>query len=183
MAAFDTGGAVRNEHHCELDLVECRARKLTAPPVSSIVKSPNVGPNGDFLIGVTVISKRNIWTTGAYNDSNNILHTLIEHWDGTNWSVVPSPNVGSNPSALINAAAGSANDIWAGAEYDLASGLRQTLIEHWNGRNWSIVSTPNVGSDDNWFQWVAADSAEDVWAVGAYVNSANLQKTLIEHCC
>ena len=61
------------------------------------------------------------------------------------WSVVPSPN-GSSTSNLSAVAAVSANDIWAvGSSGNQMSGA-QTLIEHWNGLSWSVVTSPNPGS-------------------------------------
>ena len=148
----------------------------------SVVPSPNVGTNLNSLNGVTVVSANNVWAVGDYNDSNNILHTLTEHWNGTRWSVVNSPNVGSNGSLLGTASAISANNIWTVGFYVLANGNTQTLIEHWNGSQWSVVPSPNAGGNDS-LGTIAADSAGDVWAVGIYFNAANLQKTLIEHCC
>ena len=148
----------------------------------SIVPSPNVGTNGNILIGVTVVSERNIWATGFAINSNNIQQTLIEHWNGTRWSVVSSPNVGSNGSGLTTVSAISANDIWTVGGFFLANGNTQTLIEHWNGSQWSVVPSPNVGGN-GFFGASAAVSANDVWAVGAFINATNLSRTLIEHCC
>ena len=78
----------------------------------------------------------------------------------------------------------SASDIWTVGDIFPASGIVQPLMEHWNGSQWSVVQTPNIGSGGHFFQYVAADSANDLWAVGAYINNAKgQQNTLIEHCC
>ena len=43
----------------------------------------------------------------------------------------------------------------------------QMLTEHWNGSNWSIVSSPSPGTyNGNELYGVAAISTNDVWAVG-----------------
>jgi hypothetical protein len=125
---------------------------------------------------------------GFANNSNNIMRTLIEHWNGQNWKVVPSPNVGSQATILNNiiteVVAITASDIWTSGDYVLASGNSQTLLEHWNGSKWSVVPTPNIGSHDDYFQGMAADSANDLWAVGADNDPVHHQQlTLIEHCC
>ena len=148
----------------------------------SIVPSPNVGSNGNVLIGVTVLSERNIWATGFAINSNNIQQTLIEHWNGTRWSVVASPNVGSNGSGLTTVSAISAIDIWTVGAYVLANGNTQNLVEHWNGTRWSVVPSPNVGGND-FLGASAAVSANDVWAVGTFTASTGFLQTLIEHCC
>jgi hypothetical protein len=46
-------------------------------------------------------------------------------------------------------------------------------------KTWKVVSSPNVGISDQ-LNGVAAISTTDVWAVGEYNNSSNVQQTLIE---
>ena len=80
----------------------------------------------------------------------------------------------------------SANDVWAVGVYSIydknsfgGSSLlpSRTLVEHWNGKSWSVAPSPSLGTNDNNFYGVAAVSANDVWAVGYYGTS----QTLIEH--
>ena len=145
-----------------------------------MVPSPNVGTHDNFLIGVTTVLANDVWTVGAYNDSHNIMNTLIEHWNGSHWSIVPSPNVGTHGSLIDTVAVISTNDIWTVGFYVNS----QNLVEHWNGSQWSVVQTPNIGSHDDYFQGMAADSANDLWAVGADNDPVHHQQlTLIEHCC
>jgi hypothetical protein len=56
---------------------------------------------------------------------------LVEHWDGTSWSVVSSPDPHIN-RALEGIAAISTSDIWAAGSAG---------IENWNGTSWSLVSS------------------------------------------
>jgi hypothetical protein len=64
---------------------------------------------------------------------------VIEHWDGTSWSVVPSPNPFPNVNNSLDAvAAASANDIFAFGNSPLGP-----FSEHWNGTQWSIINTPS----------------------------------------
>lgn len=154
----------------------------------SIVPTPNVGTHDNVLIGVSAVSENDVWTVGFANDSNNIMRTLIEHWNGQNWKVVPSPNVGSQTTILNNiiteVVAITASDIWTSGDYVLGNGNSQTLLEHWNGSKWSVVPTPNIESHDDYFQGMAAGSANDLWAVGADNDPVHHQQlTLIEHCC
>ncbi|SRR6266700_4178832 len=148
--------------------------------VWSSVPSPNVGTSTNFLNGVAAISIQNVWSVGAYGNGHGGL-TLVEHWNGTQWNVVASPNVnGSSSEELLGGAAIGANNIWAVGDYYTLSNTQQTLIEYWNGKNWSIVSSPNVASLFNVLTAISAISAKDIWAVG---NSSGLQgyQTLIEH--
>ena len=41
-----------------------------------------------------------------------------------------------------------------------------TLIEHWNGISWSIVTSPNNGTSGLQLNGVTCASASDCWAVG-----------------
>ncbi len=60
----------------------------------------------------------------------------------------------------------SAKDVWATGYY-FASGSYRTLAEHWNGKKWKVVPTPNTaGSTSNYLFGVSAVSADDVWASG-----------------
>lgn len=142
----------------------------------SIVPSPSPGSIGNRLNGVAVVSADDVWAVGASSNTGGPLQTLVEHWNGTQWSVVPSPNV-NNGRALYGVAAVSANDVWAVG----VSGNGQTLTIHWNGVAWSVVSSPNPAGV-GWFNGVAALSANDVWAVGqSYESSSNIYRTLVEH--
>jgi hypothetical protein len=70
---------------------------------------------------------------------------MIEHWDGTSWSVVPSPNPDTRGTSLLSGvAAVSVKDIYAVGE--AADGA---VLEHWNGQKWSLVTHPSgVGGLD-----------------------------------
>src|SRR2546429_603851 len=51
--------------------------------------------------------------------------------------------------------------------YTLSGGTRQSNDSGQCGSSWSIVSSPNQGSDDsNYLQGVKAFSSNDAWAVG-----------------
>src|SRR6185312_8595690 len=109
----------------------------------SIVKSPNVPPtSNDDLYGVAAISANDVWAVGEYIQGSTG-YTLIEQWNGTNWSIVSSPNLGTS-DGLDSVAAISANDIWAVGTSGASQNI-QTLIEHWNGSKWSTVASPHPG--------------------------------------
>src|SRR6266851_2917489 len=66
--------------------------------------------------------------------------TLIEHWNGKQWSIVPSPNVSGSTSDILNGVEEvSARNIWAVGVFFTRSAGGLPLIEHWNGVQWSIV--------------------------------------------
>lgn len=151
----------------------------------SIVASPNPSTYLSSLDGVAAISANNVWAVGYYfTSSSSSPQTLIEHWDGTSWSIVSSPNAGIYNILLGVARVPGTTQLWAVGEYynSLTNNVQQTLVEQWNGSNWSVVSSPNVGLYGNILSGVTAVSASDGWAVGSYYNSSSSSpQTLIEH--
>jgi hypothetical protein len=142
----------------------------------SIIPSPNVTGNSNVLEAISVVSANNIWAVGFSTDSNFINNTLTLHWDGTSWSIVPSPSLDSDILFAVDALA--SNDVWAGGRTKPGGyGEDRTLTMHWDGSNWSIVPSPNDSSNDNDLFGVAAVASNDVWAVG---NAGSL-KTLAIH--
>src|SRR5205823_6176384 len=108
------------------------------------------------------VSANNVWAVGHSN--NRVVDApLIEHWDGTQWSIVPSPNAGL--SSTLNAiGAVSAGDIWAAGDYWSGTGIPvRSLLLHWNGSTWGIIAAPNAGTGDNDPTGLAAMAADDVW--------------------
>jgi hypothetical protein len=122
---------------------------------------------------VTALSPTNAWAVGTVSVfANHRQHTkpAIEHWDGTTWSIVSSPNPNPAPTkdtALYGIAAISANDIWAvgAGNFSTTSGTA-TLIEHWDGTSWTIISSPDPGTASNALFAVTALSDGTVVAVG-----------------
>lgn len=106
---------------------------------------------------------------------NATTYTLVEHWNGTNWQVIHSPNPVSAFVFLIGVTAVSAQDVWAVGDYLDNTTIWSTLIEHWDGTSWQIVASPNVqpGKFDNFLHSVTAISAQDGWAVGEDSPSIN----------
>jgi hypothetical protein len=130
-----------------------------------VITSPNGTKQVNELHGVSAVSDNDIWAVGAsYNTERTLAASLIEHWDGTQWTVVPSPNPSSTVNVLNAVAAVSANDVWA---VGIApTGSNPILIVHWNGTAWSVVPNPNSPMPLNNLAALAVISANDVWAVG-----------------
>lgn len=147
----------------------------------SIVASPSPGSNFDDLSSVAAISTKNVWAVGLLVNSSSVEQTLVEHWNGTAWSVIPSPNVASSSSTLFGVSAISASNIWA-VGFSFSSGNPQkTLVEHWNGSKWKIVARPSPGTAGNNLSSVVALNTNNVWAVGSTNNTGGYSQTLIEH--
>ena len=138
------------------------------------------------LNGVIALASNDVFAVGYQPASNGAVLTLIEHWDGTKWSLQssPSPTTGNVLSAVT---ANSGTDVWAvGTQTDIATTSIQTLVEHFDGTSWKTVSSPNPLPksllNQNVLTSVQASSATDVTAVG-FLNDAVNQRvlTLVEH--
>jgi hypothetical protein len=104
-----------------------------------------------------------------------VFQALTEHWDGTAWSIVPSPSGTGSSAELDSTAAVTGSDVWAAG----GSGSG-TLIEQWNGTNWAVVTSPSPSTVSNNLAGIAVVAANDIWAVGSSLTSSFASQTLIE---
>ncbi|HJT54996.1 MAG TPA: hypothetical protein VJ761_00765, partial [Ktedonobacteraceae bacterium] len=130
------------------------ASSIGKPPPWNVINTQNIG----FPTGMVAFSDTDIWIVGGPAGGGGT--PLIEHWDGTNVSVIPT----STPGGLSEDSGVSPTDIWATG----------TLTMHYDGTQWSVVPTPVTGVLDG----VDAVASNDVWAVGS---NANNNAPLIEH--
>jgi hypothetical protein len=142
---------------------------------------PNVGAQQNSLLAVSMPSSGKAWAVGYYESGKFQQQTLIEHYNGTVWSVVPSPSPGALQNILFGVAAVTDTDVWAvGADQD-ANGLWHTLTEHWNGSVWSVVNAVDAGVSGNQFFAVKALATNNVYAVGQEAGAGFPNGALIEH--
>jgi hypothetical protein len=150
----------------------------------TFVRTPDVGSGANSLGGVVALAPDNVWAVGFSTASQEPppgqydvpTETLIEHYDGTNWSVVPSPNVGPNSqyqsNRLLGVTAVSPTDIWAFGSYFAASGSenQMTLLMQWDGTSWSLAASPDPKPgnllDDILYSGVVT-APGSVWIVGS----------------
>ncbi|HST04829.1 MAG TPA: S-layer homology domain-containing protein [Chloroflexia bacterium] len=145
-------------------------------PPWQVVASPELTSTAE-LHDVVALSDNDVWAVGF--SPNGHSSTLVEHWDGSMWSVVPSPNPGSRSNELYSIDGVSDTDLWAVGNTSTET-AQVTLVEHWDGSMWSVVPSPNLGADPNFLKGVTALSSSNVWAVGNSINGT-AQPTLIEH--
>jgi hypothetical protein len=152
----------------------------------SIVPSANACTQlcNNTLNGVTAISDNDVWAVGDVTGLGVANQTLTEHWNGSKWSVIASPNVNKEQNTLRAVSAVSSTDVWAAGFFfaDSVGGGTRGLIEHWNGIRWIVVPTPNPTTHSSLLSGIAAVSASDVWAAGSYENDDQTAfLPLIEH--
>ena len=88
-------------------------------------------------------SAKSCFAVGSF-DSGTSGNTLVEHWNGSAWSVLPSPKPkGASEVELIGVSCPSTASCFA-VGYYATSSAEQMLIEHWNGKAWSVMTSPVV---------------------------------------
>ena len=140
----------------------------------SVVPSPSPGPvpSQDLLSGVSCASASYCMAIGYEPTTRHGYVTLIEHWDGHRWSVLPSPNKGAATQAdLLNgiSCASSSSCMAVGTAGNLP------LAEHWDGQRWSIVA---LAAGEDVLNGVSCPAPDDCVAAG--YTSTGLARTLIE---
>jgi len=149
----------------------------------SVVASPNANVLNSLHAVAAVPGTNTLWAVGdatkSVTDGVSTMRSLVELWDGSTWSVVPSPNVGTGNNSLAAVVATSPTDVWALGYYDDVTGsipIRKTLALHWNGTAWSPAATPNAGTGDNWFTEATAAPGGTIWASGVSAAGTLVEK-------
>jgi hypothetical protein len=139
----------------------------------SQVPTPNGGVGDSFLNAVVALSPTDAWAVGQFVPTGQSTVPLAEHWNGSAWTVVPTPQISG--SLLTGVTAISSIDVWA-----VGWGVAGGLILHWDGTSWTHVPSPQVGVQ-TYLQDVDGTSSNDVWAVGYASPDSESWHTLILH--
>jgi len=146
------------------------------------LRSPSPGGplRSNVLFGVAALSRSDAWAVGTAVVGRTD-DTLVEHWNGSTWSRVKSPEgpSGTAGSFLYAVVALSPSSAWAVGTY-ARNGADQTLIERWNGARWKRVSSPAPGgpSHSSFLSAVAVRSASSAWAAGFFDTATHPGRTL-----
>jgi hypothetical protein len=112
-------------------------------------------PNGwGQLQGVLALAPNNVWAVGWQNPGNPDYYTnltLIYHFDGNQWTIIPSTTQpGTNLNGIV---ANSPNDLYAfGFSADPSGYGFDSLLMHWDGNEWEVIPCPNPRNNQNYIQ-------------------------------
>ena len=140
---------------------------------------PTVDNQTLVLKGVAALAPNNVWVAGWWFDQTAD-SALIEHWNGSSWTVIPEPTVLENSglSVLNGITAISPTDIWVVGQYESFSGLEGEVPQAWHfdGKQWSLVlptDPSQSGAVSLDLNAVSAASSNDVWAIGDLFNPSS----------
>ena len=161
----------------------------------SIVGSPDPPQPDDVSLsaGFTAVggsTSSDVWAAGTWNlggpaDTFDGLHTLIEHWDGDSWALLPSPDDPDDEritNYLVSVSAAGPANAWAVGLASKAQGFGgrsdRQLLEHWDGSAWRVTPGASLQGRTS-LSDVMTVSSEQAWAVGSRTAQPDA-KTLIE---
>ena len=130
----------------------------------STVPAPDPGNNANGLTSISGTSSDDLWAVGyqfSQEGTSDVGSSLIEHWDGSAWSVSSSP---PSDVQLLSVVALTSRDAWA-AGYSGQPG-NQEVLEHWDGTQWTQIAGP---SGNNYMINAMQRPGENLgWAAGEY---------------
>ena len=128
--------------------------------------TPNPGAGSNVLETISATAANDIWAVGYYRATvGSARLTLIEHFDGTTWSVQTSQNPVSPDNTLFGVSGVSATDVWVDG-YSNNGIISTTLTEHLVSGVWTTVASPNIGAGDNVLFGLVTISPSNAWASG-----------------
>ncbi len=159
-----TGLLDSGRHHSggsELEAPGIR-RALDGSTCSNVSGVEPSGRQASILYDVSRVTSSDCWGVGGQQTllQGNDPVVLMEHWNGTHWSVANTPQIGG---LLFSVSCMSAGDCWTvGGTMDNATGnVVGSLAFHWDGSSWTRQAIPASGQDADQLSSVSCVSAAD----------------------
>jgi hypothetical protein len=136
---------------------------------------------GATLSGVDVTSAHNIWAIGDYQPQGATERTEVFRKLSKGFKLISSPSKGTDGSALAGVDSVSNTDAWS-AGYRFTANSELPLVEHWDGRAWTIVANPSGLPKNAALAGVATTPTGYVFAVGSQRAAGVATPLLIQRC-
>jgi Fibronectin type III domain len=143
----------------------------TAWTIDSTPTSPS--DSSHFLKGVACPTAKLCFVVG----SDAAGKARIEQWDGAHWTDL-TPVTHRRFSTLSGVACSDATNCTAVGDGDL-----KTLVEHWNGKSWSVSQSPNAAGNNllDSLDEVSCPTRTSCFAVGNSLAAGSSIHPLLEH--
>lgn len=133
--------------------------------VGSVAK-PNAG-HGTLLLDVSCASRRRCIAVGSNVGTSGHRVTLAEAWNGQSWALLRTPATQANSQLLsVSCPATGACTAVGFSRGGATSNLGAPLVEHWNGRRWTVQRVPSAGGQPSVLSAVSCSRATACTAVG-----------------
>jgi hypothetical protein len=146
--------------------------------VWTIASAPATGGTSAALYSVSCRSATACTAAGSYDNSSGTQVTLAERWDGTAWSIQPTPNPAGSLGSVFYAISCTSATACTGVGNTFVDPVgNETMAETWNGTTWTVQPTPNANPfPDNGYgsflYGVSCQTASVCTAVGIYGNGS-----------
>jgi hypothetical protein len=98
------------------------------------------GSTGASIAGVSCPAASTCIAVGVARNAT-ATSTLAENWNGTAWTIVPSPNPTGTTEIAVSGVSCAARNSCIAVGYYSVGGLNRLLAERWNGHSWAILHT------------------------------------------
>jgi len=134
------------------------------------------GAASSGLNAVSCASAASCVAVGAATISGSAVQTFAVRWNGAQWSTMPAPTTnGAVVRSLLSVSCTTAANCFAVGTY-VKQRPGGPLVEHWDGRSWSIV--PSASAPSGTLLGVSCVGSTSCYAAG---NTGAGDQTLIEH--
>ena len=143
---------------------------------------PHRGLLNDERRAISASSSQDVWIVGISHDANTSEYNPdVLRWDGTRWSLFPTPYAGPGTYTLSGIDALSPDNVWV-VGYHSGGSERHAPVAHWDGGQWNVAVSVGGDSYSKQLNAIDAISGVDVWAVGNYrLIPSSSNRTLTAH--
>ncbi|MFZ0666627.1 MAG: hypothetical protein WAM97_12810 [Acidimicrobiales bacterium] len=140
--------------------------KWSIATVPNITTSSTGGLN--HLTGISADGPDDVWASGYAADTSNSNFNVpgLLHWNGATWTAAKVPNLGGEGSLLLAVQVLSPNDAWSVGQTQSLNGKITTLTQQFNGKKWSIVTSPDPGKTGGIGDRIVDNSLESIGSAG-----------------
>jgi hypothetical protein len=163
------------------DTWDGRKWRLSLPPLPSDTEPEEKGgfPRVAFD-GVSCTAESACTAVGYFTSKQGLIGTLIERWDGSRWSIQPTPDQSgalqavscTSPSACVAVGASDIDD------QGNISNQGHAIADVWDGKTWTMQLP--VGTIASGLQGISCTSATACTAVGFFEGGPEASRTLAE---
>jgi hypothetical protein len=155
------------------------AAGATTPKWNLMPQVPVVaGAAGSQLQGISVVSPRDIWASGAWW-AGTTTHPLVTHWDGAGWAASELPALPGN-TYLGGIDALGHSDVWAVGSTTSDVSTDPPSVLHYDGASWRTVSIPAAPAGAHAdLDGLDMRTPGDGWAVGEITAGATSQPLIL----
>lgn len=139
--------------------------RVTCAPSWEAIPSPDPQDGGSLLLGVSAIAANDAWAVGGSGDPVDPTHTLALRWNGAEWDLVETPNLGTVANRF-----NAVDELSPDAAYAVgqtSNGVSDApLAAVFEAGTWALLPLPSDLSEGT-LTGVAAIATDDVWVVGS----------------